>query len=417
MARQAPRCAATVLLLLAIVLEPHKAMSTRLEGIEVRNQIASTAKGYRRSLTQDGQPFTPLSSPGAVVISPAVPAVNTFTSAESNPDVAVHDGAAATAAAAALAGIPTAAKTTVGVGEQTGLAAAATIGAMGQQAPQVHQAVVHEDTHTHGVKVAHKPHSIYVIIHSVLMAVAFGLVIPAGMLMSRYGKHWGQWFNLHRATQVVGSAIAAAGFFLGLALHKLKHMEAARLHQGHGRRLQHDAHSSGHHSAAWLHRHKVYLSHKYLAIAIFIVLTLQIAAAIVRRPAKGSPFRAAWVWSHWIAGWGSLAAGLANCSTGLYLLQPLSAWWIALTTAVIAGIIGTVALMEIRRYLFGPVLEGYRQSDRDGVELVGGNPEERQGLKTDELKGKYSLNGDEVDSYEDDDEELAMVTAKHVPPL
>jgi hypothetical protein len=78
--------------------------------VQVRNQIASTAKGYRRSLTQDVQPFTPLSSPGAVVISPAVPAVITFTSAESNSDVAVYDGAAATAAAAALAGIPTAAK-------------------------------------------------------------------------------------------------------------------------------------------------------------------------------------------------------------------------------------------------------------------------------------------------------------------
>jgi hypothetical protein len=46
MARQAPRCAATVLLLLAIVLEPHKAMSTRLEGIKVFAQGTAHACCY-----------------------------------------------------------------------------------------------------------------------------------------------------------------------------------------------------------------------------------------------------------------------------------------------------------------------------------------------------------------------------------
>ena len=39
-------------------------------------------------------------------------------------------------------------------------------------------------------------------IHGILMAVAWGLIIPVGVLVSRYGKPWTNWFRAHRAIQV-----------------------------------------------------------------------------------------------------------------------------------------------------------------------------------------------------------------------
>lgn len=39
-------------------------------------------------------------------------------------------------------------------------------------------------------------------IHGIVMSVAWGLLIPAGVLVSRYGKSWSLWFHAHRAIQV-----------------------------------------------------------------------------------------------------------------------------------------------------------------------------------------------------------------------
>ena len=38
-------------------------------------------------------------------------------------------------------------------------------------------------------------------VHGILMASAWGLVIPCGVLLSRYGKAWTHWFAAHRAVQ------------------------------------------------------------------------------------------------------------------------------------------------------------------------------------------------------------------------
>ena len=39
-------------------------------------------------------------------------------------------------------------------------------------------------------------------VHGILMASAWGLVLPCGVLLSRYGKAWTHWFAAHRAVQV-----------------------------------------------------------------------------------------------------------------------------------------------------------------------------------------------------------------------
>ena len=39
-------------------------------------------------------------------------------------------------------------------------------------------------------------------IHGIVMSVAWGLLLPAGVLVSRYGKSWSLWFHAHRAIQV-----------------------------------------------------------------------------------------------------------------------------------------------------------------------------------------------------------------------
>ena len=38
-------------------------------------------------------------------------------------------------------------------------------------------------------------------VHGILMASAWGLILPCGVLVSRYGKAWSHWFAAHRAVQ------------------------------------------------------------------------------------------------------------------------------------------------------------------------------------------------------------------------
>jgi hypothetical protein len=40
-------------------------------------------------------------------------------------------------------------------------------------------------------------------VHGILMATAWGLIIPCGVLVSRYGKPWTHWFVTHRTVQVL----------------------------------------------------------------------------------------------------------------------------------------------------------------------------------------------------------------------
>ena len=39
-------------------------------------------------------------------------------------------------------------------------------------------------------------------VHGIVMASAWGLILPCGVLVSRYGKGWTHWFAAHRAVQV-----------------------------------------------------------------------------------------------------------------------------------------------------------------------------------------------------------------------
>ena len=52
-------------------------------------------------------------------------------------------------------------------------------------------------------------------VHGILMATAWGLIIPCGVLVSRYGKPWTHWFVTHRTVQVLSGAIARARHMAG----------------------------------------------------------------------------------------------------------------------------------------------------------------------------------------------------------
>lgn len=67
---------------------------------------------------------------------------------------------------------------------------------------------------------------------------------------------------------------------------------------------------------------------------------LQVLAALLKRPEKGSKLRSVWEYAHWGVGWMSLAAGLANDASGLVLLQPLSAWYTVGFAALVVAIAG-----------------------------------------------------------------------------
>mmetsp|Transcript_13803 Transcript_13803/g.41704 ORF Transcript_13803/g.41704 Transcript_13803/m.41704 type:complete len:632 (-) Transcript_13803:368-2263(-) len=289
------------------------------------------------------------------------------------------------------------------------------------QAVRVPEAAATHVVHSHGdtddasalpedaatTTVVHHHHSVYAYVHGGLMVMAFGVILPIGIFTSRYAKWWATWFNMHRAMQIVGYVVATAGFFLGLSMHKLQDFIEQR--HAHGRRLLHD-HAAVIHDAAWQRRHKIFLSHKYVGIAIFVGLSLQVLAALLKRPEKGSKLRSVWEYAHWGVGWMSLAAGLANDASGLVLLQPLSAWYTVGFAALVVAIAGWLLYAEVRRCVYGHELEGYTQAgEHGGLEMVGGNSEEREVLTRAGHPNGHAM----YDGIEDDDEELAMVTAKY----
>eukprot|EP00899_Mesostigma_viride_P010025 jgi/Mesvir1/19023/Mv12790-RA.1 len=53
--------------------------------------------------------------------------------------------------------------------------------------------------------------------HGVLMAIGWGILLPLGILVARFGKRWDPaWFHVHRVLQVLGLTFGTIGFIIAL---------------------------------------------------------------------------------------------------------------------------------------------------------------------------------------------------------
>lgn len=140
--------------------------------------------------------------------------------------------------------------------------------------------------------------------HGWCMLLAWGLVLPSGMLVPRFwrGALGASWLGLHQALQIIGLALMAAGF--GMAV---------------------DA------TDAWQLDHfdpSVASGHAAIGLVVFLLGSSQLVAfARPHPPAPGeSPTagRRAWLYSHRIGGGLAFVLALVNVQTGADRFAELS---------------------------------------------------------------------------------------------
>ncbi|KAJ8646216.1 hypothetical protein MRB53_007964 [Persea americana] len=155
-------------------------------------------------------------------------------------------------------------------------------------------------------------------IHGVLNAVSWGILMPFGVIFSRYLKTFKSadpaWFYLHASCQFSAYVIGVAGWATGLQLGKK---------------------SEG----------ITYTGHRYIGIALFCLASLQVFALFLR-PKKENKYRIYWNYYHHSVGYAVIVLSIINVFKGFDMLDPEKKWRTAYITVLI--ILGAIAaLLEV----------------------------------------------------------------------
>ncbi|KAG0609684.1 hypothetical protein M758_7G005900 [Ceratodon purpureus] len=120
--------------------------------------------------------------------------------------------------------------------------------------------------------------------HGWLMWLAFGIFLPLGVFVSRYGQYYfSQWFWAHISLQVTGVVLATISF--AIAANKFQ-------------------------VTTWDN------THVKLGLAIMILVWLQPLLSFVR-PRRGSGIRPVWFFVHWLFGMTAIVLAWFNIFKGL----------------------------------------------------------------------------------------------------
>ncbi|MCO5569910.1 hypothetical protein L7F22_023624 [Adiantum nelumboides] len=126
--------------------------------------------------------------------------------------------------------------------------------------------------------------------HGVLNTIAWGLLLPMGVMSARYIKPFADphWFYMHIVLQCAGYILAVSGWATGVQL----------LRNSHG---------------------LIYQKHKNIGMVLFALSTLQVMALLVR-PKKENKIRKYWNFYHHSIGYTLISLGIVNVFIGLNIL-------------------------------------------------------------------------------------------------
>uniref|UniRef100_K4B6N2 Cytochrome b561 domain-containing protein n=1 Tax=Solanum lycopersicum TaxID=4081 RepID=K4B6N2_SOLLC len=132
------------------------------------------------------------------------------------------------------------------------------------------------------------------IVHGVINAVSWGMMMPLGVVLARLRYlplqeyYSALWFNLHIYCQSIayflGIAGGGLGFYLGRQSSSVK---------------QHSC-------------------HRYIGAALLMLATFQVLAHRLR-PSKEHKYRVYWNIYHWCTGYGTIIMGILNCFKGFQM--------------------------------------------------------------------------------------------------
>ena len=154
--------------------------------------------------------------------------------------------------------------------------------------------------------------------HGLLMLVAWGILLPAGVWIGRNTKERGDefWLVWHRRLQIGGLVLATLGFAI-----------AKGWFSGHGHHGRHDNHDNHDHAHGGF-------SHASSGTALMVVCWLQPLNALLRPHAGGearakSGARKAWELVHKGAGWLAIACAPVQIVSGLYEIEASTGFVVA----------------------------------------------------------------------------------------
>jgi hypothetical protein len=181
--------------------------------------------------------------------------------------------------------------------------------------------------------------------HGFMNALAWGLLIPLGIIVARHGKrHEPAWYYFHLVCQTLGMTLGLIGFITGLIA----------VRRSRGSRP----------------------THRTLGILILILGVFQ-ALAICLRPHKGAKLRGLWEIQHHWSGRSALILAVANVYIGFNILQPPTGWKVAFSIAIAVYGVTAIGLEVWRQFFEG----GVPDSKRKGAAL--GEKVDRRGSDND----------------------------------
>jgi len=159
----------------------------------------------------------------------------------------------------------------------------------------------------------------YIIAHAVLMALAWGFVLPLGVIVARFGKErWPKtWFRYHRANQLLGLCMILAAFIIAMVKLKTPTTGLPGVHRA-------------------------------LGITLFTLAWLQPVMA-AKRPQNDSPNapRFFWARAHWWIGRVAIIMAYVQIPIGMMILPAPNAYVILYVCGVVVAI-ALYALIQLR---------------------------------------------------------------------
>ncbi|XP_042404325.1 cytochrome b561 and DOMON domain-containing protein At3g07570-like [Zingiber officinale] len=154
--------------------------------------------------------------------------------------------------------------------------------------------------------------------HGLLTILGWGLLMPVGIIMARYFKHYDPiWFYSHISIQGVGFVLGLAGIIAGFSLddNGVSNVD----------------------------------THKAIGYCILVGGILQVMAFLIR-PDKSSKIRRYWNWYHHYVGRGAIVLAVANIFLGISIAHESGSWTVAYVICLIILVICNIVL-EVKKYL------------------------------------------------------------------